>query len=163
MNQTWFSRQAAVRGTLIYTIGDSLAALMLGRFTLLRCLGIALTGGTLYALEIPNYFRWIDGRTQGLQPLKRALVRTLLALLYFSPLWITRHLVIINLFSLRFPVFEPAMLGLGLTSFLYNIPVSFLANFLIQNKVPLRHRFMASASFSALMAVYYALSDVLFH
>jgi hypothetical protein len=162
MKGPWLTRQAVLKGLIIYSFGDSVAALLLGQFSPVRCLGIALVGGTLYALEIPTVFRWIDGCTERLAPLRRSLARTSLALLYFSPLWITRHLVFIKVFSGKTPVFEVSMLGLGLTSFLYNIPLSFGANFLIQNKVPLRHRFLCSAVFSALMAVYYALSETFF-
>jgi hypothetical protein len=40
--------------------------------------------------------------------------------------------------------------------------VALLANFAIQNRLPLRLRFVASALYSALMAVYYAASETLF-
>ena len=45
---------------------------------------------------------------------------------------------------------------------LIDIPVSLIANYLIQNKVRLDWRFISSALFSALMAVYYALSETIF-
>jgi len=47
-------------------------------------------------------------------------------------------------------------------SFVANIPISFVANYLIQNKFKLPWRFMASAIFSALMAIYYAMSETIF-
>jgi hypothetical protein len=43
-----------------------------------------------------------------------------------------------------------------------NLPVSFTANYLIQNKVSYERRFMASALFSALMAIYFALAATWF-
>jgi hypothetical protein len=37
-----------------------------------------------------------------------------------------------------------------------------VANYVIQNKISLQWRFLASAIFSGLMAVYYALSELFF-
>jgi ABC-type glycerol-3-phosphate transport system permease component len=50
----------------------------------------------------------------------------------------------------------------GSRSFAGAILISFLANYLIQNRVPLKNRFLFSAVFSALMGIYYALSKVWF-
>ncbi len=49
-----------------------------------------------------------------------------------------------------------------LKSFTVNIPVAFAANYIIQNKIQLKYRFLSSAIFSSLMAIYYALSVVIF-
>ncbi|MGR8979300.1 MAG: hypothetical protein ACU84H_04300 [Gammaproteobacteria bacterium] len=49
-----------------------------------------------------------------------------------------------------------------LDSFLYALPVALLINYVIQNAIRLTGRFLASAVFSSGMAVYYALSEVLF-
>ena len=54
------------------------------------------------------------------------------------------------------------LLAVGTTAFLLNMPVALLANYLIQNRLPLRWRVLGSASFSAIMAVYYAMSEVWF-
>ena len=118
---------------------------------------------TLYALEIPNYFAWIEKKTKDLKRVKKTLVKTLLAILYFNPLWIARHLLFIKLFSGDFHQINLNLLEIACLSFLVNIPISFIANFLIQNKVKLHWRFFASAIFSALMAIYYALSEVIFN
>jgi len=85
-----------------------------------------------------------------------------LAILYFNPLWIARHLAFIRFFSgtaesLSFDIVRVASL-----SFAANVPVSVAANYLIQNRVPPGWRFFASALFSACLAVYYALSPLLF-
>jgi hypothetical protein len=52
----------ALRGALIYGGGDALAAWLLGEFSPTRLAGMAALGGTLYALEVPNWFHWIDRR-----------------------------------------------------------------------------------------------------
>jgi hypothetical protein len=43
-------------------------------------------------------------------------------------------------------------------AFIANIPIALIANYIIQNALQPRHRFTASALYSATMAVYYALS-----
>jgi len=94
--------------------------------------------------------------------LRASIHRTLLALLYFNPLWIARHLLFIRCFSGQWEAVSTDLLRLGTSSFLANIPLAFLANYLIQNKLPSDWRFLSSAVFSALMAIYYASSEVLF-
>ncbi|MCB0554680.1 MAG: hypothetical protein KDD02_14115 [Phaeodactylibacter sp.] len=151
-----------LRGAAIYSLGDSAAALLVDEFQWSRLLGLSLIGATIYAFEIPNYFNWIEEKVQGRKGFRAALDKTMLAMLYFNPLWIARHLFFIYLFSGRVWEVSWALLGVGLFSFLANIPLSLLGNFFIQNVVRLRWRFFASAVFSALMAVYYALSEVFF-
>ena len=157
-----YKRSDIVKGLLVYSIGDSIAAILLGEFLFTRVIGILLVGATIYAFEIPNYFNWIENKTKNYKKHKKALVKTLLALLYFNPLWIFRHLVIIKIFSLQSEFSFKNLLIISSFSFLVNIPISFFGNFIIQNKIKLNHRFLASAIFSALMAVYYALSETLF-
>ncbi|MDH4319097.1 MAG: hypothetical protein OEV64_11945 [Desulfobulbaceae bacterium] len=158
-----YSRHDAVHGLLIYAAGDSTAALLLGQFQLSRLLGIMLVGATVYTLEIPAYFRWIDRRT-GSMPAgsRRAATRTALALLYFNPLWIARHLLFIALFSGDWGGIRLSLLHTAALSWLVNIPISIIGNAIIQVLLPLRWRFVGSATFSGLMAVYYALSGVWF-
>jgi hypothetical protein len=151
-----------LRGLLIYASGDTVAAFLLGQFAWGRLLGMMLVGATFYALEIPNYFRWIDRRTANRSPWRAAMGRTGLALLYFNPLWIARHLFFIAVFSGRFETVHWDLLSIATRSFLVNIPISLTANFIIQNRIKLKWRFFASAVFSALMAIYYALSEVIF-
>lgn len=119
-------------------------------------------GATLYALEIPNYFAWIDKKTNTYIGIKKTLAKTGLAIAYFNPLWVFRHLAFIKLFSGNYEQINSHLLTIALWSFLANIPISFVANFIIQNKVRLDWRFMASAIFSAIMAIYYALSETIF-
>jgi uncharacterized membrane-anchored protein YitT (DUF2179 family) len=121
-----------------------------------------LIGATFYAFEIPNYFDWIVKKTQDLNGLKATFTKTILAISYFNPLWIARHLLFIKLFSGQLEAIGFNLLDIAFWSFLVNIPISFIANYIIQNRFKLKWRFLGSAVFSAIMAVYYALSETLF-
>lgn len=125
-------------------------------------LGMLLIGATIYAFEIPNYFTWIDQKTVSLNGFKKTLAKTSLAIAYFNPLWIFRHLVFIKLFSGNYAQINIQLFLIAVWSFIANIPISLVANFIIQNKIRLDWRFMASAIFSAAMAIYYALSETIF-
>jgi hypothetical protein len=151
-----------LRGILIYSSGDTIASLILDEFTPFRLLGMMVVGGLVYALEIPGYFRWIDRKTSKVEGFCGSLARTGLAVAYFNPLWIARHLLFIQIFSGNPEGIGWSLLRIGVISFAVNIPITLTANYLIQNRIPLKWRFMASATFSALMAVYYALSRALF-
>ncbi len=157
-----YSRTSIARGAVIYSSGDLIASLLVHEFSWFRLAGMAVIGATIYALEIPNYFKYIERITAAWRGTSMRAMKTLLALLYFNPLWITRHLVLISLFSGTAATLTPEILKVATFSFLANIPISILANYLIQNKVTLAWRFFASALFSAAMAVYYALSPLLF-
>ena len=157
-----YTKQNIVRGLSIYTVGDTIAAIVIGEFAWSRVIGMMIIGGTLYALEIPNYFRWIDRKAEKDKSTKSGLYRTLLAMAYFNPLWIARHLCLIKIISLQFGDIHWGLIEVGLWSFLVNIPVTFAANYFIQNKLLYQWRFVGSAVFSALMAVYYAVSEALF-
>ncbi len=127
-----------------------------------RLLGMLLIGATVYAFEIPTYFNWIDKITDTKKGFKKTAAKTVLAIAYFNPLWIARHLLFIKLFSGNFESINFALVEIAGWSFLANIPISILANYSIQNKIHLRWRFLASAFFSALMVIYYALSETIF-
>lgn len=157
-----FTKQNIIKGALIYSAGDSIAALLLDEFSVFRLLGMILVGATIYAFEIPNYFSWIDKKTTNLSGVKKTLAKTGLAIAYFNPIWIFRHLAFIKLFSGNFNDINFNLLQIAGISFLVNIPISFIANYSIQNKIKLDWRFIASAIFSAIMAIYYALSETIF-
>ncbi len=161
-----YNKASILNGALIYSIGDTIASLLLHQFSITRLLGICIVGSLVYAFEIPNYFHWIDNFTKNSveerKSIKKSLIRTMLALLYFNPLWIARHLLFISLFSLQWENISFSLLIIASKSFLVNIPVSIIANYLIQNVLSLKYRFTGSAVFSALMAIYYALSAVWF-
>lgn len=157
-----YRKEDIIRGALIYASGDTIASLMLNEFSWLRVLGIAFIGATLYAIEIPNYFLWIDRRLESARSKLRNTYRALLAFAFFNPLWIARHILFINLFLGRYENINWNLLAIGFYSFTAKIPISLGANYLIQNKIPYRWRFAASATFTALLAIYYAVSQTLF-
>ncbi len=144
-----------IKGLIIYSAGDTAASLMMHEFSVQRMLGIMFVGGFVYSLEIPAWFNCINEKYTGLQ-------RTLMATLYFNPLWIARHLIFISLFSGQISQIHWSILSVALKSFATSLPVAFAANHVIQNKIPLQWRFFASAIFSSLMAIYYPLSRMLF-
>ncbi|WP_206420439.1 hypothetical protein [Lacinutrix jangbogonensis] len=119
-------------------------------------------GASFYAFEIPNYFDWIVKKTQYLKGSKATLTKTVLAIAYFNPLWIARHLLFIKLFSGQFDKIGFNLIEIAFWSFLVNIPISFIANYIIQNRFKLKWRFLGSAVFSGIMAIYYALSEIIF-
>lgn len=162
MKNLQYSTSNILKGALIYSAGDSIAAILLDEFSLYRLLGMVLIGATVYAFEIPNYFAWIDKRTVSNKGIHKTLAKTGLAIAYFNPIWIWRHLLFIKLFSGNIDQINWHLSYIACMSFLVNIPISFIANYGIQNKIKLRWRFLASAIFSALMAIYYALSETLF-
>ncbi len=149
-----------MQSALIYAAGDTVAALLTNSSSYQRMLGITFVAATVYTIEIPNYFRWINTRTESMGRGHAGARRTLFAMMYFNPLWIARHLAFVQLFSGN-PV-SLNLIGIGFKSFVYNLPAGLLVNYLIQTKLPLKHRFIASSFFSAAMAVYYALSEVWF-
>ncbi|MFT7613249.1 MAG: hypothetical protein ACI9J3_002221 [Parvicellaceae bacterium] len=151
-----------LKGGIIYAAGDTIAALIINDFSVVRLIGIFVIGATLYAIEIPNYFKWIDRKMKPTGSFGNSIKRASMAMLYFNPLWIARHILIIELLLGNYDTISWAILLIGLTSFIVNIPVSLIANYLIQNKFGLKHRFLASAIFSGLMAIYYSLSKTWF-
>lgn len=150
-----------LRGGLVYGSGDSAAACLLDQFQWPRLLGMVLLGATLYAVEIPAYFRWLERRF-GRRGLAGALKKALMAQAFFNPLWIARHLAFIKLVSGNGADIGWHLLATATSSFAHMLPVGLLMNFLIQNRVPLNWRFFASASYSALTTLYFALGEVLF-
>ncbi len=157
-----YNKKNILKGAVIYAIGDTIASLLLHEFQITRLLGIMLIGATFYAYEIPNYFAWIDKKTKNKVGIQKTIQKTTLAILYFNPLWIARHLFFIKLFSQKYDNINFNLLQIAFWSFLVNIPISIIANYLIQNKIKLNWRFVASAIFSGLMAIYYAMSETLF-
>ena len=157
-----YTRSNIIRGFLTYTSGDTVAAILQNQFSVTRMVGMMILGATVYAFEVPNYFKWIEIKLENKPTLANSLQRTALSLAYFSPLWVFRHLIFIKLFSGKMDEITWDLLRVAAVSFAINLPVSFSVNFIFQNKVPLHHRFLASAIFSALMAVYYALAATRF-
>jgi len=160
-NKRSFIKQA-ITGGLIYFSGDTIAAFITGEYSIWRGLGIFITGSTIYAWEIQTYFRWIERRIEKMDRRRRMIANTSLALIYFNPIWIARHLCIVYLVSGKVDEISLLLLQSATIAFLVNIPISIGANFVIQNKVNMEYRFWASAVFSGLMAIYYSMSSVWF-
>lgn len=158
-----YTKSNILKGALIYSAGDAIAAFSLNEFSMYRVLGMMLVGATIYAFEIPNYFAWIDRKTVSYIGFKKTLAKTGLAIAYFNPIWIWRHLLFIKIFSGNLEQINMNLFYIACISFLVNIPISFIANYIIQNRIQLAWRFLASAIFSALMAIYYALSETIFN
>lgn len=171
-------------GWCLYPLGDLIGQLLLGKFNLHRLLAMVLMGGLIYSHEIPFWFKWLDGikckrsQSSSAKLLLREsedgelslnwLGRTLGAVLYFNPLWIARHVALINLatndFHLTLPL-EVALiefLKIGVKSFVFNLPISMTGNFIIQQKLPLKYRFAGSATLSGILSVAYGVEYFLF-
>jgi len=158
-----FKLSNSLRGGLIYALGDTAAALISDQFYWFRLVGVFAIGATIYALEIPNYFKWIDLKVNPNGGLKSALQRTFLAMIHFNPFWIARHILFIKLLMGQYDDIGWGLITVGFISFFINIPVSLGANYLIQNKVSIQYRFWVSAIFSGLMAIYFSLSAIWFN
>ncbi|MCB0832943.1 MAG: hypothetical protein KDC45_05740 [Bacteroidetes bacterium] len=150
-------------GLIVYPLGDAVGMAILGSFSLERICALGLAGALLYASEIPWWFGTIERRW------KKPWVKTVAAIAYFNPLWIARHFLIIQLveepFSFRntsvaWAQIEEAV-RLGVKSFVGAVVLSIVGNYIIQNRIRLEHRFLASALFSGGMAMYYAFSTLL--
>lgn len=176
-------------GWLLYPLGDLIGQLLLEKFEIERILVLTFVGGLLYRIEIPAYFKLLSGisfsgeQLQNFGVLKYVtqagaddrfilnwLGRTLGAIAYFNPLWIARHVFFIYLatHSFHFSDVSQAMavvvdcMQVGLKSFVVNLPMSVIGNFIIQTKLSVKHRFFGSATLSALMAISYAIEYRLF-
>jgi len=95
------TKRNCIQGAIIFTLGDSCAALLTGEFQVSRLIGMMLLGGTLYAVEIPWYFAWIERRFER-QGIVNWLKRAVIAQAFFNPLWIARHLAFIHCFTGQF-------------------------------------------------------------
>lgn len=155
----FYSRSNIIRGALIYCIGDTIAALISGDLAIHRSIGMMIIGGTFYAFEIPNYLLWLHEREIKSNSFLSKLIKPLLFQLYFNPIWIVRHIVFINLISFTPENVGIHLLTVGVYSFLFQLPVSLPVNYLIIEVIPYKWRFIASALFSGLMAIYFAMSE----
>ena len=155
---TW---KNALIGGSVYAFGDSAATLLTGDFQYQRMLGMFVLGGGLCAWEIPTYFQFLAKRFNK-SGYWNAIERTFLAAIFFNPLWIARHLLFIKVFAGQWQDIALNILTIASKSFIYCFPLSLTVNYINQNKVPLQWRFIVSSCYSALMAIYFALSEVWF-
>jgi hypothetical protein len=149
-----------IKGALLFGLFDTIAAVILGEFSWLRMCGMAAVGGSFYAIEIPSYFAWLEQRSSHMTAQRRAWFKSLMAVAYFNPLWIARHMCFIYLFNGQ--SIDASVLNTAWQSFIYGMPVSAVFNYVIQNHISVRHRFLASSLFSGCMAIFYAVSAVYF-
>jgi hypothetical protein len=171
------SLRDAIVGWTVYPLGDLVAQLIGGHVQWQRLVVMAIAGGVIYRFEVPRWFRLLDrfefdeatvARKRFARLLARPdrhlnwIGRTLGAILYFNPLWIARHMLFIRLAadpaSLLHGAAYLATLTAACKSFVVNLPISLAGNYLIQMRVPLRWRFLASSIFSAMLATAYALA-----
>ncbi|WP_373531927.1 hypothetical protein [Vampirovibrio sp.] len=170
---------------VLYPTGDLIAQFILGEFQVLRLMALSLVGGLVYQQEVPRWFQWLDQRSftaaqvqafpplkwltqpqQGAQPQIYRLGwfgRTLGAMLYFSPLWITRHMLILKVATTAWGhiAIAATLQDLWLAScksFLVNLPLSLLGNYIIQARLPLKSRFLGSIIMTGLMSIAFALA-----
>jgi hypothetical protein len=123
--------------------------------------GILFLGGFIYSLEIPNYLIWLRNKFYQ-NNFYAKILSALLFTLYFNPLWIARHLLILNLFQGNFNQINWNLLRIGFSSFVYSFFFTLPVNYLIINQIQKKWKFAATAVFSSSMAVFYALSEVIF-
>lgn len=157
----------------VYPLGDFIIQLILNNINHVRIIMVFLAGLLLYRWEIPQWFTWLAkfrfDHTNGWRKLMSTedahlnwLGRTIGALLYFNPLWIARHMLIIDLGVHHFVMTSLSLeikhcLILGVKSFFINLPLSFIGNYIVQTKVQLNYRFLGSVVVSTVMAMMYAI------
>jgi hypothetical protein len=161
-HQHMIKKEDMITGAVFYAAGDTVAAFISDEFSWLRLFGMAIIGGVLYAWEIPAYFGFINKLSAKYSGWKASVLRMFMAQVYFNPIWIFRHLAMIKLLMLSTALINKELLTIAWYSFLWNIPVSLFANYIIQNVIKEKYRFLANAIFSGMMAVYYALSATWF-
>ncbi len=159
----YFNNKNIISGAIIYGIGDSIGSLILNEFSWIRLIGLAFIGGTVYAIEIPAFFDWLESYSKKFSLKKSQAIKTILTTLFFNPIWIARHFIFIFLFSGNFASINLNLLHIAWLAYITPLPITLFANYLIQNKVNLTWRFPVSAIFSALMVIYFALSKVIFN
>ncbi len=161
MNLT-LSRSDMIRGAIIYSIGDTIAQLIVHNFSYTRLLGIIFLGGIVYAFEIPNYLYWLNKKFSD-NKFSTKILAAVLFTLYFNPFWIARHILVLDFFQGSWGQINWHLLQIGWESFIYSVIFVVPFNYLIANVIPYRWRFISTGVFSGIMAIYYALSAVWFN
>ncbi len=155
---------------LIYPAGDLIAQFILQEFSLYRTLSLTFLALAFYQWEVPMWFKMLD-KFVFLKDKKNSdshklnwLGRTIGAIIYFNPLWIARHMFFISLGKVGYSGLANLnelllnSLILGGKSFLINLPISFIGNFIVQVKLKLEHRFLGSVILTNIMAICYAIA-----
>ncbi len=160
---------------LIYPLGDIVAQVILQEFHLYRVISLTFLAFAFYQWEIPRWFKFLDNITAS-KPISilslsltnnnklNWLGKTLGAMSYFNPLWIARHMFFISLSTINwlgvidFKGLILSSLILGTKSFLVNLPISILGNYIVQARLKLEYRFLGSVILTSLMTICYALA-----
>ena len=173
-----------ISGWLLYPISDLIAQLIIGDVSLLRIFIVAVVGRYVYAIETPKWFGFLAtwARLNTPQGLSRFfwsksetestyqfnwLSKTLGTTFWFNPLWIARHMIILELANILtgktgFISFLPQALYLGSVSFLMQLPVTLVVNYIIICHLTERTRFFWASVFSGTLSIYYAVMKVYF-
>lgn len=170
-------------GWLVYPAGDLAGQAIMGDINLWRTLIVALAGGIIYRWEVPAWFRFLDRARLSEERAQRHRVlavffqatpegrklnwmgRTLGAMGYFNPLWIARHAFFLSLAGVRdlgLTLIVTESLKRGAASFVTNLPLSVVGNYLVQQKTSPKHRFFASATLTGVLTIKYAIEHALF-
>lgn len=168
---------------VLYPAGDGIAQLILGEVSITRLLALALVGGLVYQAETPRWFRWLDQwrpspamaqqwpwrwLTQPVHPHQAQyrlnwIGRMLGSMSFFSPPWILRHMLILKLSTTPWHQIAlasalPELWLAACKSFLTNLPISIVGNYIIQARLPLQYRFWGSICMSGIMGIAFALA-----
>lgn len=165
---------------VLYPAGDAIAQLILGEFSLPRLIALSLVGGLVYQAETPRWFRWLDQHrlppqqaqrwpwhwlTQPHQAQYRLnwLGRMLGSMSFFSPPWIMRHMLILKVSTtpwndIALLTVLPDLWMAACKSFLTNLPIGIVGNYIIQARLPLEYRFWGSICMSGIMGIAFALA-----
>lgn len=158
-----FNKNDILWGGIILALSDGFAAYLTGNFSIIRFLGLLVIGSTLYAIEIPTFFAWLEKYTKAnFTGIKRKLLKTIAVVIFFNPLWLFRHFAFIDILTGQFDLINLHLLQTASISYLINIPFSIIGNYIIQNAISLKWRFISSSIYSAIMIIYFALSQVYF-
>jgi hypothetical protein len=92
-----------------------------------------------------------------------------MAMSYFNPIWVARHMFFLSLlnavsagyaFGSPFKIFI-ALIPVAAKSFLVCIPVIIAGNYIVQNKIKMKYRLIASAILSSICALWFAIAKVI--
>jgi len=162
---------------LLFPIGDLIAQTILGEFNFYRLIAIMALAVCFYQWETPMFFKFLDKYKTNwnlqkfifLKPLfteENKLSwsgRTFGALLFFNPIWVARHIYVISLgekhFNFVISIHDIiSSLSIGTKSFIATLPIALIGNYIVQAKLPLKHRFLGSVILTSVFAIVYALS-----
>jgi len=176
------SKVDKLSGLIIYPLGDLIAQLILGEVSFLRLFFVALLGRFVYAIEMPKWFGFLANWKSVKMPSSyfkffctqtnegvalNWLGKTLGTTFWFHPLWIARHMLVLELANIvigktSLLAFLPQAVSLGSISFVLQFPVAVVVNYIIICRLNEKSRFICASIFSGMLAIYYAVGRVYF-